>query len=49
MGMLPGGARIFVIVRDNQGVIITEIYYAEELNDAFPGYDLIASSFRLKP
>ncbi len=47
-GFFPGGARIFTAVINEQGILITEVYYSEDLDEAMPGYDLVQQSFVLK-
>ncbi|QYY34861.1 hypothetical protein [Ruficoccus sp. ZRK36] len=47
-GFLPGGARIFVSTMGQRGILVTELYYADDLDAAFPGFDLIRKSFAFK-
>lgn len=48
-GFLPGGARIFVTTTDGQkGLLVTELYYSDDLEEAMPGFDLVRNSFKFK-
>jgi len=48
MAMFPGGARIFFAQRNGKGVMITEIYYSEDLDTVMPGFETIGRSFEFK-
>lgn len=48
MGMFPGGAIVFFTEENGKGVMITQIYFSEDLPDAMPGFELISNTFRLK-
>ncbi|MBC2593579.1 hypothetical protein H5P28_04820 [Ruficoccus amylovorans] len=47
-GFLPGGARIFVSTDGPKGILVTELYYSDDLDKAMPGFDLIRKSFVFK-
>ncbi len=48
LGLYPGGCRIFVGTYEQIGMIVTEYYFSEELNEALQGYTLIGQTFSLK-
>ncbi len=45
---LPGGARIFVSTEGKKGILVTELYYSDDLETALPGFDLIRKTFAFK-
>lgn len=48
MNLFPGGCRFFVTVQNGLGVICTEYYFSEDIEQVIPGFELIAQSFQFK-
>lgn len=48
MSMFPGGARIFFYQHNGKGLMVTEIYYSEDLQDVMEGFELIGKTFQFK-
>ncbi|WOO42843.1 hypothetical protein [Rubellicoccus peritrichatus] len=48
MSMFPGGARIFFCQHNGRGLMVTEIYYSEDLQDVMEGFELIGKTFQFK-
>jgi len=48
LGYFPGGVRIFTKNHGNLSLLVTELYYSEDLKEVMPGYDLVAQSYQFK-
>ncbi len=49
MSLFPGGARIFFAQEGGKGIMITEIYYAEDVeNGVAEGFEFIGNNFYFK-
>lgn len=48
MGAFPGGARIFILTQGSRGVMITEIYYSEDLMEVMQAFEHIGDTFEFR-
>ncbi|MEM9226693.1 MAG: hypothetical protein AAGA45_01890, partial [Verrucomicrobiota bacterium] len=47
-GFFEGGARIFVSTENDRGILVTELYYSDDKDEAMPGFELIRSTFQFR-